>query len=72
MQAAFDLPVRTEHVQQLVRRGLFCGQAGNAVDDLMAGFSSFADRRLALQFEAYYRKYVKQLWYITGQYPSEL
>ena len=51
MQSIFDLPVRAEHGQQLLRGSLISCQAGDPVDHLLTGDTRFANGHLPFEFE---------------------
>jgi hypothetical protein len=51
MQVILDMPVGTQHVQELGWRSLVGRQAGDAIDHLVSYFSSFRNSSSAFQLE---------------------
>ena len=51
MEAVFDPPVGTQHVQELERRSLFGRQAGHAINGVLAGFLGFRHGDGAFELE---------------------
>jgi len=51
VQTVFDLPVRAQHTQELVRSNLFCGRAGDTLHGITVASTGFLSGDLSFELE---------------------